>query len=90
MRRRRCGWSIRTASRWVSLGGPRGQMPGPLVSGLGGGWASGAGAGRVVSDERLLITLGRRQDHNGPKEGHPGFPGPCLSLPLLCSQSAQI
>lgn len=30
MRQRRCGSSIRMASRWVSLGRPRGQVPGPL------------------------------------------------------------
>lgn len=45
MRRRKCGWPIRMASRWVSLGAGA-LLPGTLVSELG------------VSRERLTVWLG--------------------------------
>lgn len=56
MRQRRCGWSIRMASLWVSLGAPRGRCPGLL--GFRAGVLSASGKGWVVSKERPVIPWG--------------------------------
>lgn len=81
MRQRRCGWSIRMASRWVSLGRSRGRCLG--LSGVSVAVPSGSGEGWVVSGKRLVIQWGGGQWWQS-------LPGAMSDSALLCSQSAQI